>query len=124
MTCCNTNNINRNDNYFRPNYRKKALTEKFYARHESFDCDPKLSSSPKVKHYMDWISKQSSSILKNRALAPITENQKYGWLIHLIETQDEMDSNLLYYGRKNDSQIKIMAVIEAETKRNRGYWYR
>lgn len=124
MPCCNSKNINHNDNYFRPNYRMKALTEKFYARHESFECDSKLSSSPKVNHYMDWISKQRSNALKNRTLAPITENQKYGWLIHLVDAPDEIDSSLLYYGRKNDSQIQLMAIIEAETKRNRGEWYR
>uniref|UniRef100_A0A0A1X284 Inosine-5'-monophosphate dehydrogenase n=1 Tax=Zeugodacus cucurbitae TaxID=28588 RepID=A0A0A1X284_ZEUCU len=124
MPCCKTNDVNSKDNYIRPIYRKKALTEKFYARHESFDCDPKVLNSPNVIRYMKWISKERASTLQTRQLVPITENQTYGWLIHLVDAPDEMDRDITYYSRKNDSQLKIMGIIEAEIKRTRGYWYR
>ncbi|CAD6992586.1 unnamed protein product [Ceratitis capitata] len=118
MPCCTAKTVTRHsNNYYRPNYRYKALTEKFYARHEAFDFDSNLLNSPKVDNYVDLITQYHNNTLRNRSLAPITENQKYGWLLHMAYgPQDEMDYGLLHYGRRDDSQIKLIAIIDKEKR--------
>ena len=78
MACCNNKlkSAPTDRHKFHPDYRKSALTEKFYARHECLVAE----HTPKVKEYMDAIQKVWDFDARCHYRLPRYTNQTYGWL--------------------------------------------
>uniref|UniRef100_W8CDF6 Uncharacterized protein n=1 Tax=Ceratitis capitata TaxID=7213 RepID=W8CDF6_CERCA len=78
MACCKEK-----DTQYRPDFRGKALTEKFYARHDQLTLHGKYKE--KYDLYASNIRIRQSTGVRDHRLTPLTENQIYGWLSHLAE---------------------------------------
>lgn len=107
MTCCGEVNTSKG---FKPKYNVKALTEKFYARHETLHSDP--NDARNYKHYCEEIAKRQNYTPRTIYLTPRTENQVYGWLQHLAFKYDPGYEQMLFHrARQSDPDIKIQYQI-------------
>uniref|UniRef100_W8AFZ3 Uncharacterized protein n=1 Tax=Ceratitis capitata TaxID=7213 RepID=W8AFZ3_CERCA len=107
MTCCGE--IVRSTG-FKPDFNVKALSEKFYARHEKLLPDPNYAES--YKRYSEEIDKRQNLTPHTMNLAPRTENQVYGWLQHLaFEYEPGYERMIFHRARRTDEDIKIQNQI-------------
>nr|XP_036222153.1 uncharacterized protein LOC118681476 [Bactrocera oleae] len=107
MTCCGEVDTRKG---FKPSYNVKALTEKFYARHDTLNEDPKIGLS--YKHYCEEIEKRQNYTPRTFYLTPRTENQVYGWLHHLsFKYEPGYEQMLFHRARQSDPDIKIQNEI-------------
>lgn len=115
MACCK--NAPGEDREFRPNYSFKALSEKFYARHDNIDSvSSRLTRFP----YFDAeIEKRMNYDARKRYYAPITENQTYGWLEYLAERYTGLDGEILMHQLTSDDVMKMEKEIAIDVIREK-----
>ncbi|XP_053947787.1 uncharacterized protein LOC128856511 [Anastrepha ludens] len=115
MICCGQNRevVKKG---FKPCFNKKAITEKFYARHDQLIENPNYRGSYEL--YSEEIQRRQSHDPHNNMLAPRTENQVYGWLQFLaFKYEAGYDKFLFHRSRPTDENMKIQFAVNLATLR-------
>lgn len=115
MACCK--NTFGKETEFRPNYAFKALTEKFYARHDNIDLVS--TRLERYAHFEAEIEKRLKYDARNRYYAPITENQTYGWLERLAENYTGLDREILMHYMPRDEVMHVEKQIAFDVNREK-----
>lgn len=114
MTCCKPQDKSK----FRPNFREKALTEKFYARHDHLKLDEKYAKVYEI--YASNIASRQKTAFRENRLVPLTENQVYGWLSHLaFDYSTGCDPHLYRHHFHTHESIKTQLRVITDLLRHR-----
>ncbi|KNC21422.1 hypothetical protein FF38_12566 [Lucilia cuprina] len=112
MACCTRKLPERK---FCPNYKCKPLTEKFYARHDNFYIVG--DNLKQYEYFANEIDKRLKYDARDRYLAPITENQTYGWLERLADKYTGLDYEILMHKIPHDEMMHIMKQVSFDINR-------
>lgn len=114
MTCCKPQNKPK----FQPNFRERALTEKFYARHDHLKLNVKYAE--KYEIYASSIGNRQRTAFRENRLVPLTENQTYGWLSHLaFDYSTGYDPHLFKHHFHTHESIKTQLRVITDLLRHR-----
>lgn len=108
---------NLNERKFRPNFKIKPLTEKFYARHDSIQIDKR--NLKRYEHFANEIEKLNLYDSREHYYAPITENQTYGWLERFADKYSGMDEEILMHKIPQDEMMRILKQISVDMEREK-----
>uniref|UniRef100_A0A0A1X447 50S ribosomal protein L13 n=1 Tax=Zeugodacus cucurbitae TaxID=28588 RepID=A0A0A1X447_ZEUCU len=117
MSCCRAHSKKTS---FRPNFREKALTEKFYSQHDRLQVDPKYAK--KYEIYASNIDNRQHTAFRENRLVPLTENQVYGWLAHLcFDYSTGCDPHLFMHHTHTNEDIKTQLRVITDMLRHRKF---
>ncbi|KAM7361970.1 uncharacterized protein ACRADG_012833 [Cochliomyia hominivorax] len=113
----NSTGRNLNERTFRPDYRVKPLTDKFYARHDCVQIENQNLKN--YQYFANEIEKFQNYDRRDHNFAPITENQRYGWLERLAEKYSGLDAEILNHKRPQDEMMRVMKKIAVDLERDK-----
>ena len=113
MSCCRKRKLK--ERSFRPNYAFKALTEKFYARHDNVEI--LVDNLKNYTYFANQIEKRLRFDRRDYYHAPITENQTYGWLERLAEKYTGLDAEILVHKPPYDEMMHVIKQIAFDVNR-------